>query len=285
MTYKTLSDVPEALQNQIKAADGDYATYESGEYPQEVSQEEFNRALDLMRGFPDEWPDGVEYWAQDGDSMWWAFPSKPKIEGDRWMEAVRNHRNGTLIGDWRKTLRKRPNNESKWSETMENKPNEPKWLENPMTGECPVPAGDDVEVMIINGSTGRNKAPKHWYWGDAYEDCTVTHYRNWTQWEREQGEVQGGVSVKQDLAAATLQAALGHMQDRATTCDSERGERSMGKCVTMFNTLYEQELTEEQGWAFVCLLKLVRTSQGDFRADNYEDLAAYAGLMRESADK
>jgi hypothetical protein len=35
----------------------------------------------------------------------------------------------------------------------------------------------------------------------------------------------------------------------------------------------------------MCILKLVRTSQGAFRADNYEDLAAYAGLMGESASK
>ena len=88
-----------------------------------------------------------------------------------------------------------------------------------------------------------------------------------------------------NMAAETLRAALGHMDDRAATYDSEQGERSMGKCVDMFNSLYGQELTEEQGWAFMCLLKIVRTSQGDFRADNYDDLAAYAGLMRESADK
>lgn len=82
-----------------------------------------------------------------------------------------------------------------------------------------------------------------------------------------------------------LEKALGHMQDRATTYDSAKGERSMGKTVAMFNAMYEQEITEEQGWAFMCLLKLVRTSQGDFRADNYEDLAAYAGLMGEAASK
>lgn len=86
------------------------------------------------------------------------------------------------------------------------------------------------------------------------------------------------------VAAETLRAALGHMEDRAATYDSEAGERSMAKTVKMFNTMYGLELTEEQGWAFMCLLKLVRTSQGDFRADNYEDLAAYAGLMCEGAN-
>jgi hypothetical protein len=29
----------------------------------------------------------------------------------------------------------------------------------------------------------------------------------------------------------------------------------------------------------------VRTSQGDFKLDNFEDMAAYAGLMGEAANK
>ena len=85
-------------------------------------------------------------------------------------------------------------------------------------------------------------------------------------------------------AALTLKQALGHMEDRASTYDSPQGERSMGKTVAMFNSLYGLDLSEEQGWAFMCILKLVRTSQGDFREDNYEDLAAYAGLQREAAE-
>lgn len=84
-------------------------------------------------------------------------------------------------------------------------------------------------------------------------------------------------------AGSILHAGLGHMEDRAATYDAEQGERSMGKTVTMFNTLYGFELTEEQGWAFMELLKLVRTSQGDYRQDNYEDGAAYMGLMGEAA--
>ena len=91
--------------------------------------------------------------------------------------------------------------------------------------------------------------------------------------------------MNEQLAHEFLENALGHMQDCAATYDSAKGERSMGKTVAMFNAMYEQELTEEQGWSFMCLLKLVRTSQGDFRADNYEDLAAYAGLMGESASQ
>jgi len=91
--------------------------------------------------------------------------------------------------------------------------------------------------------------------------------------------------ISKVTAASILEAGLGHMQDRAVTYDNPQGERSMGKTVDMFNVLYGLELTEEQGWAFMAILKLVRTSQGDFKLDNFEDLAAYAGLMGEAAAK
>lgn len=91
--------------------------------------------------------------------------------------------------------------------------------------------------------------------------------------------------TKQPTAASILESGLGHMKDRAVTYDNPQDERSMGKTVDMFNILYGLELTEEQGRAFMELLKLVRTSQGEFKLDNYEDMAAYAGLMGEAAAK
>lgn len=80
-----------------------------------------------------------------------------------------------------------------------------------------------------------------------------------------------------------LTRAAEHMQDRAKTYDKPQGERSMGKTVEAFNAIYGTDLTEEQGWAFMVLLKLVRTSQGAYRADNYEDGTAYFALMGEAA--
>lgn len=79
-----------------------------------------------------------------------------------------------------------------------------------------------------------------------------------------------------------LEAGLGHMKDRAATYDAPQGERSMGKTIAAFNALEGTNLTEAQGWRFMCLLKLARATQGAFRADNYEDLAAYAGLAGEA---
>lgn len=90
---------------------------------------------------------------------------------------------------------------------------------------------------------------------------------------------------KSATAADFLNAALGHMVDRAATYDRPQGERSMGNCVQAFNQLTGHRLTEEQGWLFMALLKITRTQQGKYRADNYEDLAAYAGLAGEAAAK
>lgn len=80
-----------------------------------------------------------------------------------------------------------------------------------------------------------------------------------------------------------LESGLGHMKDRAATYDAPAGERSMAKTVAMYNALTGQSMSEEQGWKFMCCLKMARSEQGAFRADNFEDLAAYAGLAGESA--
>jgi hypothetical protein len=161
---------------------------------------------------------------------------------------------------------------------------EPEWISNPMIGECPVPDGHDVEVKFRDGTTIRDKSPHLWVWRDASDFDDIIEYRDWTAFYQQQGK-QEPKETNEQSAHEFLEKALGHMKDRANTYDSAKGERSMGKTVAMFNAMYEQEITEEQGWAFMCLLKLVRTSQGDFRADNYEDLAAYAGLMGEAASK
>lgn len=86
-------------------------------------------------------------------------------------------------------------------------------------------------------------------------------------------------------APSVLEKAAAHMKDREKTYDSPGGERSMQKAVDMFNALLggDRVLTTEQGWLFMAILKIVRTQQGAFRADNYEDLAAYAALAAEEA--
>lgn len=84
-------------------------------------------------------------------------------------------------------------------------------------------------------------------------------------------------------AAGILQTAARHMQERAATYDQPQGERSITKTVAMFNNLTELGLTEEQGWLFMTCLKMVRAQAGRYRADSYEDGAAYFALAGESA--
>jgi hypothetical protein len=84
-------------------------------------------------------------------------------------------------------------------------------------------------------------------------------------------------------ASDILNTAAEHMKERASIYDQAQGERSIGKTVTMFNTLTGAGLTDEQGWLFMVCLKMVRAQQGRYRADSYEDGAAYFALAGESA--
>jgi hypothetical protein len=91
----------------------------------------------------------------------------------------------------------------------------------------------------------------------------------------------------QGTAAWFLERGLQHMQDRAATYDKNGvgGERSIGAAVAAFEAITgDGHLNSaERGWLFMVLLKLVRAQQGRVKADNYEDAAAYCGLMGEAA--
>ena len=82
-----------------------------------------------------------------------------------------------------------------------------------------------------------------------------------------------------------LEAALNHLGNRASTYDNPQGERSMGRTVEAFNTITGNKLTEEQGYLFMVLLKAVRSQQGKYKSDSYEDGAAYFALMGETGEK
>lgn len=86
-------------------------------------------------------------------------------------------------------------------------------------------------------------------------------------------------------AIEILEKAAQHMRDRAETYDKPDGERSIGATVAAFNAVTGDGLMNsgERGWLFMTLLKMVRSQQGEYKADNYEDGAAYVSLMGESA--
>ncbi len=93
------------------------------------------------------------------------------------------------------------------------------------------------------------------------------------------------IEIRSVSAYAVLRAGLNHLEDRAKTYDNADGERSMAKTVAMFNTCFDKDITETQGWQFMEMLKMVRSAQGNFRLDNFEDGAAYSALAGESASK
>lgn len=97
-------------------------------------------------------------------------------------------------------------------------------------------------------------------------------------------------AAKKKHAYTFLETAVKEMKDRAAQRDltnvstnSPSGERSMAATIKAFNALTGHNLTEENGWEFMILLKLVRGRQGDFRADDYVDAAAYSALLGECA--
>lgn len=122
----------------------------------------------------------------------------------------------------------------------------------------------------------------------GYDCVTKEPFTNWLCQQNNHSFVKQGHDCPhcgwQDFsAAAFLQAGIKHMASRASTYDKPHGERSMGKTVAAFNAITDHKLTEEQGWLLMGILKMVRSQQGDFKADNYEDEASYAGLRGECA--
>lgn len=84
-------------------------------------------------------------------------------------------------------------------------------------------------------------------------------------------------------AIEILNQAASEQKSRAVHYDAPQGERSMAKTVGMFNLLHGTQLTEVQGWQFMEILKMVRSSQGALRADSFIDGASYASLAGEAA--
>ena len=137
---------------------------------------------------------------------------------------------------------------------------------------------------------GTKALPEDWDWRWVNDDWVLTNGHvdlkrdDWFKYRNKMVEAQQvSAQPTQVTAASILTAALGHMEDRAKTYDAPGGERSMGKTVAAFNTITGLVLTEEQGWLFMEILKQVRSQQGNYRADSYEDLVAYAALRGECA--
>ena len=85
-------------------------------------------------------------------------------------------------------------------------------------------------------------------------------------------------------AETILNNAAQHLTAKANQYD-KAGERSIPAVVKVFNVLTGHKLTATQGWLFMTILKMVRTQQGSYCKDSFEDGAAYFALMGEEAEE
>ena len=153
------------------------------------------------------------------------------------------------------------------------------WI--PWSGEeCPLPDECKCQIELQDGERPLPEPSRRWEWARNIGEFTIAAYRPILSETAEKEVTQAKVT-----AASILKSALGHMEDRAATYDKPGGERSMGKTVAMFNALTDHGLSEEQGWLFMVCLKMVRSQQGDYRSDSYEDGPAYFALAGETAAK
>lgn len=84
-------------------------------------------------------------------------------------------------------------------------------------------------------------------------------------------------------APEMLNRAADIMAERGKQYDKPDGERSMGKCVTAFNIITGQDLSEAEGWLLLQVLKDVRLwQQPGYHQDSAEDCIAYAALKAEA---
>ena len=94
------------------------------------------------------------------------------------------------------------------------------------------------------------------------------------------------VPIEATSAQTLLEAAEGHMSARASTYDTEDGERSMGKAVQALNAITGHNLRESEGWLLLQLLKDVRQwSRPDYHPDSAEDCISYAALKGEALSR
>jgi hypothetical protein len=72
---------------------------------------------------------------------------------------------------------------------------------------------------------------------------------------------------------------------RGVERDLDDGERTIPRAVVAFNSITGNELSAEDGWLFMQILKMCRSKQGEFKYDDYRDGVGYAALRAEEALK
>lgn len=80
-----------------------------------------------------------------------------------------------------------------------------------------------------------------------------------------------------------LQEGRKLLVQRGVQRDQPEGERSMPAVIAAFNALTNHQLTEQQGWLLMALVKIKRSQTGKPDSDHYVDGANYLALAGEAA--
>jgi hypothetical protein len=155
-------------------------------------------------------------------------------------------------------------------------PLEPGWRSNHGTGVPTVPPGHRLDVKYRRGNIvrGADQITGEFRWSLLGSDGDIVAFCF----------TPIAAPATPPDAPTLLDAAAGHMRDRAATYDQPTGERSMGRAVQALNAILgRQALTESEGWLLLQILKDVRDRQRTTpHLDSLEDCIAYAALKAEA---
>lgn len=151
-------------------------------------------------------------------------------------------------------------------------PLEPGWRVNRGTCVHTVPPGHRLDVKYRRGNIvrGADQIAGEFRWSLIGADGDIVAFCF--------------TPIAAPNAPTLLDAAAGHMRDRAATYDQPTGERSMGRAVQALNAILgRQALTESEGWLLLQVLKDVRDRQRAApHRDSLEDCITYAALKAEA---
>lgn len=143
----------------------------------------------------------------------------------------------------------------------------------------------ELSNVLVECNLGRVYAVQHTN-GTCIDGLTGAELKEYlvlarrpAEWKSFTDDTDLSVTTSQDILTEASEIQV----SRGVTYDAPSGERSMRKTVAMFNIYSGLSLTEEQGWHFMEILKMVRSSQGNFKLDNYVDGCSYASLAGEAA--
>lgn len=139
-----------------------------------------------------------------------------------------------------------------------------------------------VEVPFNNCLMFVDDEGEYNYACDLKDEIVYKQIMREYQWEVVEKESIVTTS-SQHTSKAFLQQAINVQSERAKDYEQEGGERSVAKLAIAFNAITGHNLTEEDSWLFLQLLKDIRAwSTPYFHEDSALDSVSYAALKAEA---